>query len=101
MNLKEMFLEADIGLSKYRNIIGVGVFVMFIVFSGVFLFTYSQERKIAEHCGFQDEKIKCVCTKSAWVEFDSKNQNLRIPIDLNMSISSNNQDGEENFRSTS
>lgn len=77
----EMFKEAELGLAKYRNIIGIGVIVMFIVFSLVFGYTYYQERKIAEHCGFENEKIKCVCNKQAWDEY-----NMRQPqvIDINL-----------------
>ena len=96
-----MFREADIGLSRYRNIIGIGVIVMFIVFSGIFLYTYSQERKIAEKCGFEDEKIKCVCTKQAWDNFNTKNGwNLEIPLSLNTNCSSIKQDNGEQNNST-
>lgn len=86
MSIKEMFKEADIGLSQYKNIIGVGVIIMFIVFSGVFLFTYSQERKIAEDCGFINEKIKCICSKEAWDIYNNAiSWNLNISEGLNRS----------------
>lgn len=71
-SIVKMFKEADIGLSQFKNIIGVGVIIMFIVFSMVFGYTYYRERQIAESCGFQNEKIKCVCTKEAWQWFQEK-----------------------------
>lgn len=102
MTIKEMFKEAEIGLSKYKNIIGIGVIFMFIIFSSIFLYTYFQERKIAEDCGFANEKIKCVCTKQAWDDFKLKEDvswNSQIPIDLNSSLYIENNGKKENHSS--
>lgn len=94
MTIKEMFSEANIGLDKYKNIIGVGVIIMFIVFGATFWYTHSQQIKIAEECGFIDEKIKCVCTKQAWDEFnDRESWNSPITKGLNTSYPSINQYG--------
>ena len=66
-----MFKEAELGLAKFRNIIGIGVIAFLIIFSMVFGYAYYRERQIAEHCGFENEKIKCVCTKTAWEKFNN------------------------------
>lgn len=88
MKIKETFISAEDTLKKYHNIIGIGVLIMLIVFSSIFIFTYIQERKIAENCGFIDEKIKCVCTKNAWEEFKLKD-NRYDNNEINLSIYDN------------
>ena len=43
------------------------------------------QRKIAEHCGFENEKIKCVCSKEAWDKFNVQEYPiLDMPKDLNI-----------------
>ena len=90
-----MFKEAEIGLARYRNIIGIGVILMLLAFSLIFGYTYYKERQIAEKCGFENEKIKCVCTKQAWDSFNNPNigYGLTLPKDLNNSSPSINEYG--------
>lgn len=97
-SFRKLFREANEGLKAYQHIIGVGVMIFFIVFTSVFLYTYSQERKIAEKCGFENEKIKCVCTKEAWDTFNNRTPVYHYPKDLNIDFSLENQlkNGEEN-----
>ena len=92
-----MFKEAELGLAKFRNIIGIGVIVFLLVFSMVFGYTYYRERQIAEHCGFENEKIKCVCTKNAWDVFNNR-YGISLPIleeglNSNMTVEPKNEVG--------
>lgn len=66
MTIKEIFKEGEKGLQAYKNLIGVGVIFTLLLITGVFLMTYSQQSKISDQCGFDDGKIRCVCTENAW-----------------------------------
>ena len=61
-----MCLEGEKFLSTFRNLIGLGVFLTLIAFSGIYLYALDQEREMAENCGFTDGKLKCACTSDAW-----------------------------------
>lgn len=79
MNIKEIFVSGEKSLTKFRNLIGIGVIFMLILMTAVFLMTSATQKKISEKCGFDDGKIKCVCTGVAWnsyqndLEFEAKN----------------------------
>lgn len=71
----EMFQVANQFLAKYRNIIGLGVFLMLLAFCIVFMYSISEQREIAESCGFTDGKLKCICTEDAW----NQKMNKKLP----------------------
>lgn len=71
MDIKSIFADGEKTMSKYKNLIGLGVMFFLILLIVVFLFTHAQEKKIAEKCGFDDGKIKCVCTDQAWNKYQA------------------------------
>lgn len=74
-----MCVEGERFLATYRNLIGLGVFLMLIAFSGVYLYALDQERQMAENCGFTDGKLKCACTSDAWdayIQYEENSMNL-------------------------
>lgn len=93
MGIKETFREGEKVLQRYKNLIGIGVIFMLILFIIIFLMTSAKQSKIAEDCGFDDGKIRCVCTSDAWnsyqndlqFEFAEKPNSLIITKDLNTS----------------
>ena len=62
----QMLKEGEAGIARYRNLIGLGVFLMLIAFSGIYLYALSEERKMAENCGFTDGTLRCVCNSEVW-----------------------------------
>ena len=69
MEIKKTLLEGERGLNRYKNLIGIGVIFMFLIFILIFVVTSSQQHKLAEKCGFDDGKLKCVCTEGAWNKY--------------------------------
>ena len=94
--LVEMLKMGNDALNRYKNLIGIGVFLMFIAFSFIFITSIQKQEKIAEKCGFTDGKLKCICTQQAWnekMEINYSDSDLKLPItnksiDLNSSNSS-------------
>ncbi len=70
----KMLREGNAGLERYKHLIGIGVFLMLIAFSGIYWHALSEERKMAENCGFTDGKLKCVCHSEAWTDYLANNE---------------------------
>lgn len=56
-------------LDQYRNIFTIITLFVLVLFCVISVTTYNFEKKVSEDCGFDDGKIKCVCTESAWNEY--------------------------------
>lgn len=61
-----IFTEAEKVLEKYRGLIGIGIMIMIILGMGLIVYSFNETKKIAEECGFDDGKVRCVCTSDAW-----------------------------------
>lgn len=61
-----IFTEAEKVLEKYRGLIGIGIIIMIILGCLLIVYSAAETKKIAEECGFDDGKVKCVCTNDAW-----------------------------------
>lgn len=74
MEIKKILREGEQGLNAYKNLIGIGV--IFTILLGCCLIAYSsiEQQKIAEKCGFDDGKVKCVCTDEAWNKYQEDKQ---------------------------
>ena len=80
----QMLREGNKGIERYKHLIGVGVFLMLLAFSGIYMYALSEERKMAENCGFDDGKIKCVCTEDAWNDYqDSLYDDFALDMPVN------------------
>lgn len=82
--LKAMFTEAEQGLARFRNIIGIGVMISLIVLIFISLHIYEGEKEIANSCGFETEKLKCVCTQDAWEYFELMKRNPYVEQNLDI-----------------
>lgn len=75
----KMLIDGEKGISKFRNLIGIGVFLMLIIFSFIYVNALKEQREIAESCGFTDGKMMCVCTQEAWNAKIEETENLLNP----------------------
>ena len=60
------FTKLENSFSKYRNLIGLGVIIIILLGVGMIIVSPNQVKEIASECGFDDGKMKCVCTEEAW-----------------------------------
>lgn len=64
--MSNFFLELEGKFSKYRNLIGLGVIITILLGIGMIIVSTNQVKEIAAECGFDDGKVRCVCTEEAW-----------------------------------
>ena len=64
--MSNYFSKLDESFSKYRNLIGVGVIITILLGVGMIIISTNQVKEIASECGFDDGKMRCVCTEEAW-----------------------------------
>lgn len=69
MEIKRIFEDGESGLKKYNNLIGIGVILTILLGVGFILFSLNEQKALAEKCGFDDGKIRCVCTDDAWNQY--------------------------------
>ncbi len=71
MEIKKILLDGERGLNKYRNLIGLGVIITIMLGCGLILFSLNEQQALAEKCGFDDGKIRCVCTDDVWNQYQN------------------------------
>ncbi len=85
MGIKETLKEGEKGLNAYRNLIGLGIILTILLGCALIVYSSSEQQKIAEECGFDDGKVKCVCTGDAWNKYQDdldikSSQNLQFEL---------------------
>ncbi len=79
----KMLIDGEKGISKFRNLIGIGVILMLLSFSFIYINALKEQREIAESCGFTDGPMHCVCTQDAWDIEIERREEKRYPIQQN------------------
>lgn len=58
--------ELEQRFSKYRNLIGIAVIITILLGCVLIIVSKDQVKEYADQCGFDDGKLRCVCTEEAW-----------------------------------
>jgi len=66
-------------LARYRLIIGLLVLIMLCVTCILTYHNFDKQNQIIENGGFEDGKIKCVCSQEAWDTFQEEKGDISLP----------------------
>lgn len=66
----KLFKDLEKFLAEYRLVIGIVIIILLATLCIMTYINFDKQNQIIEKGGYTDGKIKCVCTQSAWEEFE-------------------------------